>query len=95
LIPDPVFKAKYQSGSGSRVLMIQNLKQFTAEYKFDIFRSKMAIYLSVGLHEGRPSYRRSPQTRTSSASKHEIYYCFLFYGSFFALLDPDPDSESG
>jgi hypothetical protein len=34
----------------------------------------IAIYLSLGLHKGCPcpSYRRSPQKRTSSTSKHEI-----------------------
>jgi hypothetical protein len=37
----------------------------------------------------------SPQRRTSSTSKHEISKLFLLFGVTFALLDPDPDSESG
>ncbi len=37
----------------------------------------------------------SPQKRKSSTSKHETSYSFLFLGVIFALLDPDPDPESG
>jgi hypothetical protein len=40
--------------------MTKNLKNFTAE-KMYIFLSKIAIYLSLGLYKGRPSYRRSLQ----------------------------------
>jgi hypothetical protein len=32
----------------------------------NLFSSKMAIYLSLGLHKGRPSYRRSPQPSKES-----------------------------
>jgi len=40
----------------------QNLKKkILAEIKFIFFKSKVAIYLSLGLHKGRPSYRRSLQ----------------------------------
>ncbi len=50
----------------------KNCNNFTAEKI--IFLIKNGIYLSLGLHTGRPSYRRSLQTqkRTSSTSKHEI-----------------------
>jgi hypothetical protein len=60
---------------------------------FFFFLSKTTIYLSLGLHKGRPSYKRSlhlsktdaqatgeafsPQKITSSTSKHEISYFFL------------------
>ncbi len=44
---------------------------------------KIAIYLSLVLHEGRPSYRENP-----SALKRE--HRALFVGNF-ALLDPHPD----
>jgi hypothetical protein len=37
----------------------------------------------------------SPQKRTSSTSKHEIFKLFIFLWVTFALLDPDPDPESG
>ncbi len=46
----------------------------------------------TGLHEGRPSYRRSLQPslkRTFSIWKHEISSLFLFFGVIPALLDPD------
>jgi len=38
----------------------QKLKKFTAEKKLIFFFGfKTTIYLSLGLHKGRPSYRRS------------------------------------
>ncbi len=37
----------------------------------------------------------SSQNRTSNTSKHEIFKFFLLLLVFFALVDPDPDSESG
>jgi hypothetical protein len=46
-------------GSGCRVLMTKNWKKFTTEHFLTFFLSKIAIYLSLSLHEGRPSYRRS------------------------------------
>jgi hypothetical protein len=44
-------------------------------FYFLFFLIKNAIYLSLGLHKGHPSYRRSlqPSKRTSSASKNVIY----------------------
>ncbi len=72
-------------------------QKITAENFFYIFFwSKTTIYLFLGLHKERPSYRKafSSQKRTSNTSKHEF---FEFFSTFvaFALLDPDPDSESG
>ncbi len=69
--------------------MTKYVKKFTVETKFIIFLSKIAIYLSLGLHKGRPSYRSRLQhsKRTSGTSKHEF---FLFLWIIFALLDPDP-----
>ncbi len=56
--PDPVFKAKYRSGSRSRALMNKNRKKFAAENKTKyFFEKKIAIYLSLCLHKGRLSYR--------------------------------------
>ena len=52
--PDPAFQAEYRSGS--RVLMTN---KFTAVKNF--VGSKTTIYLSLGLHKGRLSYRRSLQ----------------------------------
>ncbi len=56
---------------------------------------KIAIYLSLGLYKGRPSYRRnfSFQKKASSNSKNmKFHYCFLFLLVIFPLLDPDPQS---
>jgi hypothetical protein len=70
-------------------------KKYNWNFVF-FFWSKIAIYLSLGLHKGRPSYRRSLQP-----SKENIQHikrwnllfnnCFLFLCAIFALLDPDPD----
>jgi hypothetical protein len=39
--------------------MTKNLKKITAEIiKYRIFFSKIAIYMSLGIHKGRSSYRR-------------------------------------
>ncbi len=57
---------------------------------------------SLGIQEGRPSYRRSlqPSKRTSSTSKHEIFkFSFTFEGQFClpgsGSLDPDSKYGSG
>ncbi len=65
--PDPAFFCLCGSGSRSRVLMTKNWKKFTAEIDFTyIFMIKNL--LSLGLHKGRPSYRRSLHP-----SKENIY----------------------
>jgi len=48
----------YGYGSSSRVLMTKKRKNLQLEKKY-FFKSKMAFYLSLGLHKGRPSFRRS------------------------------------
>ncbi len=72
-------------------------RKLTKSNKKNIFWYKIAIYLSLCIPKRRPIYREafSPQKRTSSTSKHEISYFFIFLWVIFALLDPDPDSESG
>jgi hypothetical protein len=49
------------SSSGPRVLITKNLKKYKAEKNLYFFQSKIAIYLSLCLYNGRPSYRRSLQ----------------------------------
>jgi hypothetical protein len=43
--------------------MTKNLrrKKTAKKFVYIFFLSKIAIYLSLGLHKGRPSYRRSLQ----------------------------------
>jgi hypothetical protein len=64
------------------------------------FISKIAIYLSLGLQKGCPSYRRSLQSSKENIQHFKtLNFLTLFYllGHFcppesgFALLDPDPD----
>ncbi len=73
--PDPAFLliADPDSGSGSRIrirdFMTKNWKKLLLKKKINFFGSKTTIYLSLGLHKGRPSYRRSLQP-----SKENIQY---------------------
>ncbi len=62
----------------------------------------IAIYLSLGLHKIRPSYRRSLQPskekiQHAALQKMKFINCFLFFWAIYALLNPDPDPncESG
>ncbi len=72
--------------------MTKNLK-ITAEKKLIFFGSKTTIYISLGLHKERPSYKKSIQV-----SKEAIQYFktwtflnfLLLLWVIFALLDPDP-----
>ena len=74
------------SGSGSSILgwipiriRIQGCddqkleKIYSWKNNVNFFRSKIAVYLYLGLHTGRPTGEAfSPQKRTSITSKHEI-----------------------
>ncbi len=66
-------------GSGSTVWW-RKIEKNTAEKLFYLFLLKIAIYFSLGLHKGRPSYRGSLHYPNFS----------LFLWVIFALLDPDP-----
>ncbi len=58
--------------------------------------SKTTIYLSLGLHKERPSYKRSLQLSKEAIrhfTKHEIFQFFSTFCVIFALLDPDPQSK--
>jgi hypothetical protein len=67
--------------------MTKNCKNLQLENKFGIFLSKIAIHLSkASLQATGEAF--SPQKRTSSTSKHEIFFLFLWV--VFAFLDPDP-----
>ncbi len=79
--------------SRSRVLMTKNWKKCKAGKKF-------AIYLTLGLHKGRPSYRRSLQPSKDNIQHFKTWnfltcLIFLFLWVIFALLEPDPDSDLG
>ncbi len=79
--------------SGSRVSMTKNLKKITAGKKFNIFWSKIAIYLSLGLHKGRPSYRRSLHPSKGNI-KHFKTWNFLIFSIFVGHICP-PGSGYG
>ncbi len=80
------------SYSGSRVLMTKNWK---IQLKFYFLLSKIAIYLSLSLHKGRPNYRRSLQP-----FKENIRYfkkwnsiTYFYFWVIFALLYSDLDFD--
>jgi hypothetical protein len=62
------------------------------------FGSKIAIYLSLGLHRERPCYRSSLQLSKENIQHFKTYnsllYLFPFLCVIFALLDPDSESGS-
>ncbi len=61
--PDPAFLliADPDPGSGSRLWWSKIEKNLQLEILFKFFWSKIATYLSLGLHKGRQSYRRNLQ----------------------------------
>jgi hypothetical protein len=73
--------------------MNKNWKKFTAEKKILFWIKKNSIYLSLGLHKGRPSYRRSLQLKREHPALQNMKFLdyFLLLWVIFALLDPDPD----
>jgi len=57
---------------------------------------KTTIYLSLGLHKGRPSYKRSLQLSKENMlafQKRKFLNFFILLWVIFALLASDPDSE--
>ncbi len=61
---------------------------------FDIFLIKFAFHLSLGLHKGRPSHKRSPQLlreNTQHFKTWNFFTFFLFLWVFFAILHLNPD----
>jgi hypothetical protein len=73
--------------------MTKNWKKFTAEKNLDFFKSKIAIYLSLGLLKDVRATGEAfvPRKRTSSISKLELSSLLWV---ILALLDPDPDPYS-
>jgi hypothetical protein len=62
-------------------------KIYSSTTNFDIFLIKIAIYLSLGLHKGRPSYRRSLQPSKKKLLHFKTLSVFVGH---FSLLDLDP-----
>jgi hypothetical protein len=61
--------------------------------KFDISFLKISIYLFLGLHKGRPSYREKPSAlkmENPAIQNMKFLNFFLILGINSGLLDPDP-----
>ncbi len=78
----------YGSGFGSRVLWQKTGKNTAKEFIF--FKSKIAIYLSLGL-----SYRRSLKPSKENIRNFKILNLLTYsiWWVIFALLNPDPDAN--
>ncbi len=87
------FRIRIQSGS--RVFLTKNCTKFKAEKNFFWINNK--IYLSLGLHKGLHSYKRSLQLLKANIQHVKTWnlILFLLFWVIFSLLDPDPDSEYG
>ncbi len=60
--------------------MTKNWKKFPTEKELNFFGSKTAIYLSQGLHKGRPSYRRSLQPSKENIQRSKTWnFLVVFY----------------
>jgi hypothetical protein len=96
--PDPAF----YTNPDPYLIRIQgfNDQKFKKNYswkKKKIIFYQTAIYLSLGLHKERPSYRRSLQLSKEAIQHFKTWTLtnfFLLCGSFFSLLDPDSGSGS-
>ncbi len=103
-----------ESGSGSSILRksysdpirIQGFddQKFTvkraAENFLSFLGSKIAIYLSLGLHKGAlPKLRRIRQPSIENihqyCKKLNVLTIFYFLWVIFVLRNPDPDTDSG
>ncbi len=82
-------------GSGSRVLMTKNFKNFTSESKSNFFDQNLLFCSSLGPHKGRPSYRWSLHPSKENIQHFKtwnLFTLFYFLWDIFALLNPDPDA---
>jgi hypothetical protein len=61
--------------------------------KINIFLMKIAIYLSLCLHKGRPNYRRSLQPSKENIKHMKLLKLFFTFVGHFAHLDLDLDTD--
>ncbi len=93
--PDPAFLliADPDSGSGSRVWWPKIEKNYSWKKIKFFFWLKTKIYLSQGLHKGRPSYRRSLQPSKENIQHFKTWKFYTF--SIFVGHFCPPGSGSG
>ncbi len=95
-------RIRIQIQSGFRFWWPKIEETNTAEIFLIFFWSKIAIYSSLGLHKGRPSYRRSLQPSTENIQhfkKGNFINFFLLLPSWIRsrirIAIPDPDTDPG
>ncbi len=84
-----------QCGSGSRVYDPKFWHLIGEKIKFFLFEILIYWSRTLGLNEGRPSYRRNLQTSKKFTTRRDMkFFTFSFWVSF-DLQDPDPHSQCG
>ncbi len=81
------------SRSGSKFLTIKHRKILRAENNSIFYSLKNCNLISLSLHEGLPSYRRSLQLSKENtlALQNMKFIHFFYFCVNFVLLDPDTD----
>ncbi len=76
--PDPAFFLIADLDPGFDDLKFKKIYSWKLNFLFSW--SKIAIYLSLGLHKGRPSYRRSLQLSKENIKHFKTWkFCTFFY----------------
>jgi hypothetical protein len=105
--PDPAFFliADPDPGYGSRVWWPNIEKIYSWKFNFYHLEQKLLFFLSLGLHKGRPSYRRSLQPSKENIQylkpwkfwTFKFYFCVSFLPSWIRIrnlnADPDPTTQ--
>ncbi len=71
--------------------MTKNWKNLQSKFFFTFFGAKIEIYLSLGLHKGRSSYRRNLHTSNENITSKLEFSSLLWV--ILALLDPANQNE--
>ncbi len=88
--PDPV-PIRTQGFDDQKLEKIYSWQKIWYCFEFD---KNIAIYFSLGLHTGCPSYRRSFQPSKENIphfkTRNFLTFFSIFLWDIFALMDPDP-----
>jgi hypothetical protein len=94
LSPDPYQNCRMNTDLDPGFLWPKIEKNLRLNIFLLFFWSKIGIYLSLGLHKGRPSFRRSLQPSKENIQHFKTWNLltfFIFLWVIFSLLNPDPN----
>jgi hypothetical protein len=86
-VPDPIRTQPYYRVFLSYLKIVEFL---TGGKNLIFFKSKIALDLSLGFHEGRPSDRRILQLSKENIQHFKTCYFFTFFYFYLNLLIPSP-----